>query len=123
MFFISRNFLVICLSLQRKVFLESVLSGTGKIGLAQFGSSDWGPERDPGRRSLDRPNSRRPTSPYVPSIGRAWLLDPVKEASGMRNYASGSTYHHRVSEEWPPRLTASRYRQPKERVLHARGAV
>ena len=31
----------------------------------------------------------------------------------MRDYASGSTYHHRVSEEWPPRLTASRYRQPE----------
>ena len=62
---------------------------------------DWGrgrsggvtedPSRDFGHGSLDRPNSRRPTSPYVPSIGRAWLLDPVKEASGMRNYASGST--------------------------------
>ena len=40
-----------------------------------------------GRRSRDRPNSRRPTSPYVPSIGRAWLLDPVTEVSGMRDYA------------------------------------
>ena len=79
-----------------------------RLGTRASGGSDWRPERDFGRRSLHRPNSRRPTSPYVPSIGRAWLLDPVKEASGMRNYASGSTYHHRVSEEWPPRLTASR---------------
>ena len=31
----------------------------------------------------------------------------------MRDYASGYTIHHRVSEEWPPRPTASRYRQPK----------
>ena len=56
--------------------------------------------------SLDRPNSRRPTSLYVPTIGRAWLLDPVKEVSGMRDYASGYTLHHRVSEEWPLRKLA-----------------
>ena len=52
-------------------------------GRGRSGGGTEDPSRAFGRGSLHRPNSRRPTSPYVPSIGRAWLLDPVTEVSSM----------------------------------------